>query len=211
VPTLVDKYFSSFDLKAIEDAVRKAESGTSGELVVTITPRSRRWLWERIEIASVIGAVAMLISLWITRTSDWGMYYNFSQSLLWGIIGFALAYFVSKPILMRQERTRKIVWKHALDHFRILTPTRGRTGVLIFVSVAEHQAAVVADTGIASRLSADYWDIPHRMIGDAMRHGKHAEGIIAAVDSIGAELARHFPRENDDINELPDSVTIDKD
>ena len=211
MPTLVDKYFSSIDLKAIEDAVRKAESGTSGEMVVTITPRSRHWLWERIEVASVIGAVAMLISLWITRRNDWGMYYNFSQSLLWGIIGFALAYFVSKPILMRRERTRRIVWKHALDHFRRLTPTKGKTGVLIFVSLEEDQAAVAADTGIASRLPADHWDIPHRLISDAMKRGKHAEGIIAAVDVIGTELARHFPRESDDTNELPDNVTIDLD
>ncbi|MBI5268023.1 MAG: hypothetical protein HY851_12415 [candidate division Zixibacteria bacterium] len=211
MPTLVDKYFSSIDLKAIEEAVRKAESATCGELAVTITPRSRRWLWERIEVASVMGAVAMLISLWFTRQNDWGVYYNYSQGLLWGIIGFALAYVTAKPVYQRPERRRKAVWKHALEHFQRLTPTKGKTGVLIFISLEEGQAAVLADTGIATKLATDYWDNPHRLISDAMKSGKHVEGIIAAVNAIGTELARHFPREQDDTNELPDTVTIDPD
>jgi len=211
MPTLVDKYFSSLDLKAIEEAVRKAESSTSGELVVSIAPRSRPWFWERIEVSAAIGAFIMLIILWITRQNDWGMYYNFTQALLWGIIGFVLAYLVAKPVLMRRERTRKVVWKHALEHFHKLTPTKAKTGVLIFVSLEENQAAVIADSGIASKLPTDHWHAPHKLIIDGIHAGKHAEGIIAAVESIGIELAHHFPIQSDDIDELPNSVRIDPD
>jgi putative membrane protein len=208
--TLVDKYFSTIDLKAIEDAVRTAEASTSGELAVTVASRSRHWIWERVEAASIVAVLAMVVSLFLTRQTDWGTYYNFTQALLWGLVGFIVAYFAAKPILMRPERTRRVVWNHALEHFKKLTPTKGQTGVLIFVSLEENQAAVIADTGIASKLPENHWHTPHGMIIDAMKKGKHAEGIIAAVGAIGVELARYFPRLPDDENELPDRVTIDK-
>jgi putative membrane protein len=208
--SLVDKCLSAIDLKAIEDAVRKAESGTSGELAVTITPRSRHWVWERVQVASIVGTAAMLVSLWVTRRVEWGVYYNFTQALLWGIVGFGAAYFLSRPVLMRKERTRRIVWKHALKHFEQLPATKGKTAVLIFVSLEECQAAIVADIGIASKLSADHWHTPHGMIVSGMLANRHAEGIIQAIEAIAVELARHFPRSADDQNELPDNVTIDE-
>jgi len=33
-----------------------------------------------------------------------------------------------------------------------------------------------------------------------------SDGIIAAVERVGAVLAEHFPRAEDDVNELPDRL-----
>ena len=90
------------------------------------------------------------------------------------------------------------------------TPTKGNTGVLILVSLEEGQAAIVADKKIADKLPPDYWDVPHGMIMEGIGRSAHAEGVIAAVAEIGKRLAEFFPREDDDVNEIPDRPEIIK-
>ena len=95
-----------------------------------------------------------------------------------------------------------------MRHFAKLQPTRGHTGVLIFISVDENEVAIVADKAIAEKLDQNYWQLPHGMIEKAMQKGCHAEGIIEAIAEIANQLAQFFPREADDINELPDAPEI---
>ncbi len=206
--TLVDKYFSKADFDAIEQAVKKAESKSSGEIAIELASHSRHWLEERLWYSFALAVVFLAVALLLTRESDWGTYYNFSQAALWAGVGFVLGYFALGPVLKRESRRRKAVWNYALKRFSQLRPTRGDTGVLILISLDENQAAIVADKGIASKLPAEHWDIPHAMVMEGMKKGEHAEGIINAIESIGEELARYFPHHPDDIDELPDRPTI---
>lgn len=206
--SLVDKYFSQADFDAIEAAVKKAESNTSGEIAVELSSHSRHWNTERLIHALVFTLVCMLAALYFTRDVGWGVYYNTTQVILWGAIGFVIAFFGWGRYLRRTERRRKIVWNRALGLFHGIKPTRGLTGVLIFVSLEEEQAAIVADKGIASKVPADYWHTPHAMIDKAVKQGKHAEGIIQAIDTTAVELALYFPRQSDDTNELPDKPKV---
>jgi len=206
--SLVDKYFSEADFDAIEAAVKKAELSTSGEIVVELSSHSRHWNTERIIQALVFTLICMVAALFLTRDVGWGIYYNTTQAILWGAIGFVMAYFGWGRFLKRRERRRQVVWNRSLNIFHQITPTRGLTGVLIFVSLEEEQAAIVADQGIASKLPPDYWHRPQAMIVKAMNQGRHAEGIIQAIETIAAELAHHFPRESDDVNELPDKPKV---
>jgi putative membrane protein len=206
--TLVDKYFSQADLDSIEAAVKKAEATTSGEIVVELTSHSRHWNTEALLYALAVCFIGMIAGFFCTHDSGWGVYYDATQALLWGGIGFVVAYFGWGRFLKRNERRRKVVWNRALGSFHQITPTRGLTGVLIFVSLEEDQAAIVADKGIASKVPEDYWRKPHTLIVEAMKLGKHAEGIVGAIEMMAVELAAHFPRESDDINELPDKPKI---
>ncbi len=206
--SLIDKYFSQIDLDAITTAVEKAEMSTSGELAVELSSHSRNWIKERLIHSLVFALICTVSALYFTREVNWGIYYNTTQAILWGAIGFVIAYFGWGRFLRRTERRRRAVWKHALNRFHRLTPTRGHTGVLIFVSLEEEQAAIVADTAIASKVPPDYWHAPQAMIAKAMSKGRHVEGIIQAIETIAVELAIYFPRESDDINELPDNPEI---
>lgn len=206
--TLVDKYFSQADLDSIEAAVTKAEASTSGEIAIELASHSRHWNTEALLYALAVSLLSMIAAFYITHDDSWGVYYDTTQALLWGGIGFVVAYFGLGRILKRNERRRQVVWNRALGIFNQITPTLGQTGVLVFVSLEEEQAAIVADKGIASKVPADYWHKPHGMIVTAMKQGKHAEGIVAAVETMAVELAVHFPRASDDINELPDKPKI---
>jgi putative membrane protein len=206
--TLVDRYFSQADFDAIEAAVKNAERSTSGEIAVELSSHSKHWNTERLIHALVFTLACMLAALYFTRDVGWGVYYDTTQVILWGAIGFLIAWFGWGRFLKRRERCREVVWNRSLEIFHKITPTRGLTGVLIFLSLEEEQAAIVADKGIASKVPPDYWDAPHAMIVTAMKQGKHAEGIVQAIDMIAVELGRHFPRESDDINELPDKPNV---
>jgi putative membrane protein len=206
--TLVDRCFSEADKDAITQAVKMAESGSSGEIAVELASHTKHWMEERLWYSFAVALVFALVSLYVTRENDWGVFYNFTQAAIWGLVGFALAFFILGSWLKRQSRRRAVVWRYALRRFSKLRPTRGQTGVLILVSLDEEQAAIVADKGIASKLPREHWNTPHALIMEGMKKGEHAEGIIRAIESIGEELSRHFPRPPDDTNELPDRPTV---
>jgi len=206
--TLIDKYFSTNDLEAVEKTIKKAESSTSGEITVEIASQSRNWRRESLIHALVAAVVCGLVALYLTREENWGMYYNFTQTVLWGIIGFVVAYFGWGRFLKRRGRRQKAVWLRAMDRFHRLTPVRNLAGVLIFVSLDEDEAAIVVDEGMASKVPSEYWQTLRAALIDALRQSKHVEGIVRAIETVGGEMALHFPREDGDINELPDKPTI---
>ncbi|HVZ32240.1 MAG TPA: TPM domain-containing protein, partial [Polyangiaceae bacterium] len=86
-----------------------------------------------------------------------------------------------------------------------VTETRQRSGVLLFLSEAERRVELLADRGIHLHVGAESWQrLVNRVVAD-IRAGRAAQGVAAAIDSIGESLARHFPPEPDDINELADA------
>ena len=98
----------------------------------------------------------------------------------------------------------------AVEQFlaRGLHTTEARTGVLVFVSLAERYAEVIADAGIAGKVGQEVWDRAVAGLIGEIRAGRLAEGLIAAVGEAGAVLAAHFPIRPDDRNELANDVIL---
>jgi len=84
--------------------------------------------------------------------------------------------------------------------------THGRTGVLIYLSLAEHRAEIVADEAIAAKVSPEVWGEAMATLVGGIRAGQAAGGLVGAIEQVGVVLAAHFPRAEDDINELPDRL-----
>ena len=84
--------------------------------------------------------------------------------------------------------------------------TRGLTGILIYLSLAEHRAEIVADRAIADRVAPEAWgDAMAAMLAE-VRDGDVAGGMAAAVEQVGTLLAAHFPKSDANPNELPDRL-----
>jgi len=84
--------------------------------------------------------------------------------------------------------------------------TQGRTGILIYLSMREHRAEIVADTAIAAQVAPEVWG---QAMADMLVHikeGRIADGMVAAIRDVGVVLAEHLPRADDDKNELPDRL-----
>jgi putative membrane protein len=97
----------------------------------------------------------------------------------------------------------------ALEQFvvRGISRTKNRTGVLIFVSLAEHYARIVADEGIAAKVKHAEWQEAVDTLTARMHEGRVTEGLIAAVERCGAVLAIHAPADGSP-NELPDRLYV---
>jgi len=86
--------------------------------------------------------------------------------------------------------------------------TERNNGVLIYLLMSEHDVEIVADRGIASRVSSDEWETVCRTMEQHFREGRFPEGAVAGIESVGALLARHFPSEGGDRNEQPNRPVL---
>jgi putative membrane protein len=87
-----------------------------------------------------------------------------------------------------------------------LDQTEQRTGVLIFASVAERYAEIVADAGIHAKVPQDVWDSAIAAMIAAIRDGRPADGFVGAIAQCGAVLAQHFPPGALNRDELPNKL-----
>jgi uncharacterized membrane protein len=86
--------------------------------------------------------------------------------------------------------------------------TRERNGILIYIAVDERAFAVVGDEGIHGKVGPAFWDALRDILRDAFAKGDHAAGLMRAIAEAGAQLQAHFPRREDDRNELSDRVSF---
>jgi putative membrane protein len=102
------------------------------------------------------------------------------------------------------------VHRAALDQFLAhgIHLTEGRTGVLIYVSLAEHRAEIVADEAIYAKVDRGVWSGAIAALLAKAKAGDLAGGLCEAVERSGEVLAAHFPPKPDDRNELPNHVVL---
>lgn len=108
------------------------------------------------------------------------------------------------PGATKQRRVRRraiIVFKAGAERRTI-----GRTGVLIYLSLAEHRAEIVADEALHKIADDDIWGEAMAALTTEMKAGRPAEGLIAAVGIVGTVLASQFPKTATDTNEIPDRL-----
>ena len=88
--------------------------------------------------------------------------------------------------------------------------TKDRNAVLIYVSVAQHRAAVIGDAGINAKLPHGYWnDVLHVLLSE-FKVERYCDGLCNAIALLGEQLHAHFPHERDDSNELSDDISFGK-
>lgn len=84
-----------------------------------------------------------------------------------------------------------------------------RHGVLIYLALEDRQVAIVGDEGIHARVGDAYWPQIRDLMVERLRRGESRAAVVDAVSELGRSLARHFPRQPGDSNELSDSVSVE--
>jgi uncharacterized membrane protein len=88
-----------------------------------------------------------------------------------------------------------------------MTATKDRNGILFFVVPARKKFAVLGDAGIHAKVGQDFWDSLAGLMSGHFRKGEFTEGLVAAIEESGRQLAVHFPYDPTvDVNELADDV-----
>ena len=95
--------------------------------------------------------------------------------------------------------------RHAFDRLGIAN-TRRHNGVLVFVAPRRRRLIVVPDAAIDAALGTAFCATVVAAIVERFRTGDLTGGLVHGIDLIATQLAVHFPRSEDDRNELPDAV-----
>ena len=225
---------SPTELSAIEAAVREAETRTSGEIYCVVAEESSDYgetplAWAGgvallapaiLLIAGVHVSIPDFFSTWSAAQVGEAIETSVRNALigtivLQGILFAATALIVAIPTVRRALTPRGLkrdrVRRRAAEQFlaKNLHLTRERTGVLIFVSLGEHMAELIADEGIAAHVDSKVWDQAMAALTEGLKRGQPAAGFSAAVGLCADVLAERFPaKEGDNPNELPDAVVV---
>jgi putative membrane protein len=155
--------------------------------------------------------VALSVPLPLILFTNWPMEHIYLAQLAVFACGVAMLQweplrFAVVPKSVKHARAHK----RAVEEFlaQNLHTTKGRTGILIYVSFAEHFAELIADHAIDKKVSQETWDeIVCELTGHLSR-GELAKGLIVAVDVCGKLLVKHFPPGSEDPNELPNHLIV---
>ena len=90
-----------------------------------------------------------------------------------------------------------------------MTNTRHRNAVLIYLVPHTGQFAIVGDRGIHEKCGDAFWQEVTARMSDLLKQGRFTDAILDAIQKVGDVLARHFPRDSDDQNEMPDQIVRD--
>lgn len=214
------------DHDRISAAVHAAEQHSAGEIVTIVTQRSDGYRDVALAWAALVAFTALtVLSLFphfylplIDRVLGRWEHEWTPQAVLVLAAMAAMAKFLSmlalqmwpplKWWLIPRHIKAARVRARAITCFKVGAERRttGRTGVLIYVSLAEHRAEVVADAAIAGKVNGDVWAEAMAGLIGGLRQGRAGDGLCAAIEQVGAVLAQHFPRAEDDKNELPDRL-----
>jgi len=202
------KPFTSDEHAVIAKAISRAESKTSGEIVIVVARASSGYHFFALMCVALI---ALAVPLPFIHVTKWPIEYVYILQL--AVFGLGV-------LVVQSERVRVAIaprrLKQARAHLRALQQflaqnlhtTKGRTGVLIYISDAEHYAEVIADEGIYKRVPAEVWDGVVDTLTTEIGRGRRVEGLLAAIETCGAVLAEHFPPEALGEDELPNHLIV---
>jgi putative membrane protein len=210
----------------VSAAVSAVEWRTAGEVVTIVTQQSDDYaevalLWSIFVAFLALAALALFpdfyLGIYDRLTGSWVQQWQpqevFGIALLIASLKFAGMWLLQlwKPLRLflvpgptKHERVRA----RAIMCFKVGAErrTHGRTGILIYISMAEHRAEIVADEAIAGKVDPMVWGEAMAAMLAHVREGRVAEGMVAAVEKVGAVLEEHFPIAEGDTNELPDRL-----
>ncbi len=200
--------FSAGERATISKAITRAEAKTSGDIVVVVASASGRYYGIGVMWAAPVALGVPLSLIWLTK---WPVEHIYLAQLAVFALGVALIQWEPfRFALVPNDVKRARAHERAVEQFLVqnLHTTKGRTGVLIYVSFAERFAEVIADNAIYKKVPPGTWEHVVDELTGHLGRGARDKGLIAAIDACGNLLAKHFPPGRQDEDELPNHLIV---
>ena len=209
IPQWAKKYFRQEDFLKVERAIEEVESKTSAEIVPMVVRQS---ITSGHVLYILFFGIYVLLNLVMNEIPvfpEYQLYLDLTPL----VFSLLLSYFLQNlPILQRaltpskdiqdQVEQRALV-EFYQSHFH---KTEGATGILIFVSLVERKAFVLADKAINQIVTEDTWSEVIKLLTGEFKSGRMGNGFEKAIQKCGEIVTPHFPISPDDNNELKDHL-----
>ena len=217
---------SEADQEKVSTAIAAAEAKSSGEIVAVATPISDAYHdvalhWALVPLFAILAWAAWrptaLIWWYDSLFGGWSPDPTQSQ-LLTLLMFFAALKFTIALLILKWMPLRLLLTPAATKHRRVRRRaitifqaaasgrTTGRTGVLIYLSLAERRAEIIADEAILKVTDDHTWGEAMTALIAEVKEGRVGDGIAAAIERVGVVLSEHFPHSANDKNEIPDKL-----
>ena len=218
-------FFNAEQRQQITRAVAQAESGTSCEIVPVVATVSGRYerpedivgLW----LAALAGAA---VAFWypprLPEVGHWGAELDLWLPLIAIVAAIMVAFVLGALIANRIGGLRRLFTPRAQMRDEVnarsrqvffdqrVYRTEGDTGVLIYVSLYERMAVVLASQAILDKLGVSVIEQLCQQLTAGLRQGKPLESFCGVIEAAGRQLSGPWPRTAGDVNELPDALVI---
>ena len=215
IPGWLSRRLVHDDLSKISAAIRQVEVTTSAEIIPMIVRRST-FSGHTFPMATLILFVIYLVAGGPSALGPWR---DLDLAVLWTGIDLAILALLGwglsqMPLLQRAlsngaDLEAQVLQRATLEFYAAgLQKTQDATGILLFVSVTERRAVVLADKTIAVKLPPETWNDVLAIIIQGIKAGQLADGMVRALGKCGDLVRPHFPISEGDRNELRDVLII---
>jgi putative membrane protein len=213
IPHWLKAYLSAEQGEQIAGAIQRAESTTSGEIVPMIVRRS-----------STVGHVPMILLAlsaalffaldgpgWRAEVAGehWAWYVVEIVILVAASALLSRFHWVQRLLTTRADQVVQVNMRAEIEFYESgIKETRDSTGVLIFVSLMEQRAVVLADKAINDKVPQETWQEVRDLLIQGMKQKNVGLAFGAAILKCGEILTPSFPIRPDDENELQNQLII---
>lgn len=221
IPTWLKSHATKEDLNQIQKLVSQLESESSGEVVPMIVRRS--------SAVSHVPIVLFLFLLLVFALGEYSLIHiqvfidaslsKWSWLLLNSVFIIGAYFFCHRlaawPFLQRwltndQDEVAQVWQRAELEFYREkMQNTLGRSGILIFISVMERRAVILADEGISAKIKPEMWQEIVTEMSLQLKKGEWVKAFDVSLLRCGELLKKHFPESvNSKSNELANFLRI---
>jgi putative membrane protein len=192
--------------QALTDCVRKIEATSDAELVLIVRARSGNYRHSDYLFGALLAFAGLLFLLFAP----------FDFQHYWVAIDVALLFALGAWISARSNQLRRLLTREifraeavrtsaaAMFYEAGIANTSAEMGVLIYLSILERRLELIADRGVLKCVNALEWNQSLSELHLA-GHKPEPQNLQAALENLGAVLAKHVPCTGENPNELPDA------
>jgi putative membrane protein len=217
---------SEQDHDKVSAAIAAAEGNSAGEIVAVATEQSDSYHDVALHWALLVLIATLAIFAAFPDLLRW--YFDLflggwrpepsMRELLTLLLVLSVAKFTVVLLVLRYMPLRlaltpgatksRRVRRRAIQVFKAAAQrrTEGRTGILVYLSMAERRAEIIGDEAITAVTTPETWGEAMAALIVDVKDGRPGDGIVAAIGEIGSVLSQHFPRSATDLNEIPDKL-----
>lgn len=220
----LEQQFAEQDRQRINAAVAEAEAQTSAQIVPVVAATSGRY--DRAEdIFGLLLGIAAAAAVWFfvpdaqPGSDSWAGHTPATKIAFMAgalVAGFALgavvasrAWSLRRPFTPRKEMRDNVARAAAAAFFnQSLHQTRAGTGLLVYLSMYEHRAVVLADEAVLGVLGQPALDALCRDLTDLLADTNATETLCQTIRRVGRELGDGLPRADDSTDEISNELVL---